>query len=534
MVGIKQKTQSTIWIALCIIAYIVLQVVVMGGFVIRYNGVLSAFQYGICLLMIKHNRRGGLKASLILMGMSLVMILMSIFGRNDLSAIPGLFNLIFYIITVAALTFFYRKRENESVTDLLTGSLNRRGLYNTLRDRTEDGKPFSVIYITIDNFKAINDSYGHIYGDELLRKVVRRMKKNLDEDCEIARIGGIEFVVTIPVNKDAETEANKLLDIIREKSVVETGGVQIESYLTCYAGLTKFPEDSRDYEALIQYADIAMLEAMSAKSNTVCVFDKNMAEFLTRQMEVENLIKEGLKKKEFYLMYQPQFSVSEKKLRGFEALIRLKCEDGTMVSPGEFIPVAEKSDLILQIDNYVLRHAMKDFGDIVKNNDDITISVNVSAQNIGSEGFVDEVVDALETTGFPAENLEIEITEYSMVNSMDITIDNICELKKLGIQIALDDFGTGYTSLNYVSKLPVDLLKIDKSLNDDIESGDRGREFVNTVISLGHLMGCEVIAEGVESDNQIVCLREDGCDFIQGFIWSKPLEYEKAKELLAQ
>ena len=224
-----------------------------------------------------------------------------------------------------------------------------------------------------------------------------------------------------------------------------------------------------------------------------------------------------------------------KKLRGFETLIRMKLPDGTFISPGEFIPVAEKGNHILSIDDYVLHRAMREFKDIVaEKNPELIVSVNVSAKNIGSQDFPERIKQIIDETGFPAKNLEIEITEYCMVQSIRTTVENIKKLREMNIQVALDDFGTGYTSLNYLSQMPVNLLKIDKSLIDDIEQNRQKCEFVNAIIAMAHLMGCEVISEGVESELQLDKLKENNCDFIQGYVWGKPLPYEKAVSIATE
>lgn len=532
---IKQRTKELYALIFYVILYIFIQIISLmyeRSLLAAFNGVLMSLQYGLCLLMINNNRKKGIVVSMALMGFTSVMILRALIFSRSIGPLPGFCNSIFYLITIFVLAMHQRKSEIASITDLLTGVSNRRGLYKNLKERISNQESFSVIYISLDNFKVINDNYGHAYGDELLRKIAKKMRAQLGKDDTITRIGGAEFVVAIRAKDEAEKIANELLESIRQKSTISIDNKFIDVYMTCYAGLASYPADASDYESVIKYADIAMYEALSAQSETAFVFDQRMAKDMNRQVEVEQLIKEGLEKDYFYLVYQPQFDINDKKLRGFETLIRMKTPDGTMISPGEFIPVAEKSDFILQIDDYVLKRAMNEFKDIVTVNDNLTISINVSAKNFGKIDFVDKVKDILQETGYPAKNLEIEITEYCMVDSMKITIRNIELLREMGIQIALDDFGTGYTSLNYLAKLPINLLKIDKSLVDDIVNDEKSREFVSIVISMGHLMGCEVISEGVEDEKQLACLREDDCDFVQGYVWSKPLEYEKAKEII--
>lgn len=530
----KQRLKDNFKMIPWVIVYIILQVIIIIAEARQhtmFNGVLSALQYGTCLMLLRTNHKRGVIVSTIMMGLTSLMMLRIIIFVGDISAVPGLCNMIFYIITMLILTRYYDKRESEAITDYLTGVLNRRGLYKHLKERIKTDAEFSLIYFCIDNYKVINDNYGHAYGDRLLKEIVLRMTSFVQEKGIVARIGGTEFVVVLDGSLDARETADDLLTVMREKAVLISDGVAVDVYTTCYAGLAGFPKDTNDHEELIKYADMSMLEALATKSKEVRAFDIRFVEGLNRQIEVEKLIKEGLENDYFYMVYQPQYHMEGKKLRGFESLIRMKTPDGRFISPGEFIPAAEKGDMIVQIDDYVLRRVMREFKDIVRENTSLIVSVNLSAKNVGSEDFVVRLCDIISNTQFSPENLEIEITEYCMVDSMDVTVKNITKLREMGIKVALDDFGTGYTSLNYVAKLPINLLKIDKSLIDDIELDKQSREFVHTVISMGHLMGCEVIAEGVESEGQLECLKANNCDFVQGYVWGKPLDYSVACDL---
>lgn len=401
-----------------------------------YKGVLGAVQYGISLLLLIRNKKAGRILSVSLMSLALIDITIEVCKRNT-SSIPGLFNSVLYLITIILIIHHNNLREKDNRTDFTTGSFNRKGLYIDLDNRIEKNKEFSIIYISLDNFKAINDGFGHAYGDELLRKIIKRVNLRFGQDCTIARLGGAEFVVVVNGENDVKNIADRLLQTISEKFILVVDNNHIDCYANCYAGISRYPIDAEDYESLIKYADIAMSTAMA------------------------------------------------------------------------------------------------EFRDIVIKNPDLMISVNVSAKDFANIWFVKKIQKFLSDAQFPAKNLEIEITEYCMVTSMDMTIENINKLREMGIQIALDDFGTGYTSLNYVSRLPIDLLKIDKSLIDDIENDKKRRDFVHAVINMGQLMDCEVISEGVENDSQISCLKDYGCDFIQGFVWGKPLMYEDAKHLVS-
>ncbi|MBR4540664.1 MAG: EAL domain-containing protein, partial [Lachnospiraceae bacterium] len=354
-----------------------------------------------------------------------------------------------------------------------------------------------------------------------------------EDNVYVSRIGGAEFAAVVFGSIDPESFATKVIEKMGTSITNVDDDFDIRLTLSIYSGISTYPDDSTNSDDLLKYADIAVFNARLGHSkNRICFFNNEMKERFFRQIELERIIKESLLKDYFYLVYQPQYEIKEKKLRGFETLIRLRLPDGTMISPGEFIPVVEKTELINRIDSYVLRRALKEAKKMVElRNKEISISINVSAKNISSNGFVDEVTNALKSSGFPPECLEIEITEYSFAEDREITIENVTRLRKLGIQIALDDFGTGYTSLSQVMHLPISLLKIDKSLIDDIENNQVNREFVDAIIYMGHLMNCEVISEGVESDEQLGLLMDHECDFIQGFVWGKPLEYDTAVKL---
>lgn len=530
----KENMKNYMAQALCVAAYLFFFILIAQGErnQSNFNGVYQAIQFLMCLLLVCIDYRKGLYLSYGLIAFSLLGMARVLLIAKVLSPLPGIFNMTIYLITLTLLSYQLSKREREIVEDLLTGLLNRRGLYRRIKAKLREKKPFSVIYFDLDNFKDINDNHGHSYGDEVLRTVANRMKNELDKHSHLARISGDEFVLVLPEYENPEEVALRIIDSITQKISLPVGDNHVECYLSSFAGISKYPEDAKDHQTLIKYADIAMAQATAAKSAKVCFFDKNMEASLMRQMELEKLILEGLENNTFYMVYQPQFHIKNKVLRGYESLLRLKTSDGTPVSPGEFIPVAEKSDLILKIDKFVLRQAMTEFRDIVlQTGNRITVSVNVSAKNIADSTFADRLKELMTEIGFPAQCLEVEITEYCLVQSMEDTILNIQRLRDMGVQVALDDFGTGYSSLSYLSQLPINLLKIDKSMVDDIENTKKSQDFISVIISMGHLMGCEVISEGVESDQQISLLNQQNCDLVQGYVWGKPLEFDAARSL---
>lgn len=531
----KESKARYIGIAICILIFLGLQVLN-----IRYssdprftpfNGVIMAGQFLACLSMAFFDRKKGMFLAKIMVGLIMINIIMVILRAHILSPLPGLCNSVIYMGLLFILDFQFRKRENQAVTDSLTGLLNRRGLFEALRKRERMQKSFGLAYIEIGNFKFIRDNYGHAYAEKLLTEVASRIVNSLSKEVEIARISGEEFVVVFPEKNNIDARVEKVLKNLCEKYIIQANDIESDCYLKVYAGIAYYPDNASNSHDLLKYADIAMYQASKEKKSCVKVYDKNEEEKMWHQLQIEKQIKVALQNDNFFLVYQPQYSIKGKYLRGFETLIRMKDENGNLVSPAEFIPIAEKDVLILQIDEYVLRRAMTEFRTVAwDKKKDLVLSVNISARNIGEHDFVDRLLKIIREVDFPIKNLEIEITEYCMVDSMEVSIGNIKRLRELGVKIAIDDFGTGYTSLNYLAKMPVNLLKIDKSLIDGIESDEKTRNFVKTVISLGHLMDCEVISEGVESENQVKVLKDEDCDFIQGYVWSMPLCYEDALE----
>lgn len=535
MKGLKDKTKKKIIILVCALVYLILQFVISnaGRFgVVVFNGVFLAFQLLCCLLIVMTDYNFGGYIALFLIAFGILNTGIIMIARRMISALPGIFNSIVFAIILVILKTLFRMRDREAVTDSLTGLKNRRGLYRSLKFKIENNKPFFLIGINLANYRQITENYGDKCGERILLILTERITAFLGKKGSLSLMDGNRFFVILNGEYDPQSVAEEVIRIISDKIDVKTDEVETELFILPYAGISRFPYDASTADGLLKYTDIALYNAEKNKKDKIKFFNRDMEKLIIRQMELEKLIQKSLEEDYFYLVYQPQFELDGKKLRGFETLIRLRTPDGVNVSPAEFIPVAEKTDLSLKIDDYVMHRAMKEFCEVVKENKTLTISVNVSARNIGSRNFCKKVLTSLEETGFPAENLEIEITEYCLVQSIEITIENIQRLREKGIQVALDDFGTGYTSLSYLAKMPINLLKIDKSLVDDIEENGKSLEFVNAVIHMGHLMNCEVISEGVENETQLSLLGNKGCDFVQGYVWGRPLEYEVAKQLV--
>ncbi len=423
-----------------------------------------------------------------------------------------------------------------SYTDQLTGIPNRFAFTDHMEELIKHGEPFAVVSIDINDFKSINDTMGFDTGNKVLSEIAVRWKKIADEGLSgttdyIARMGGDEYSLIVSgysseedilkTVKRYETELNSCLTI---------DGCDL--FITASFGYCVFPEDAANCDSLCSYANASMSEVKRLNSsNHILRFTADMLRE-ERTLEIERKLRTALKNDTVFYHLQPQFDMSHK-LRGFEALARMKDSDGSTISPGEFIPVAEKVGLVDKVDGAVFRKSAMFIGRLIRETGaDITLSVNVSVRHLMKNDFLDEVRDIISTSGIPADRLEIEITESIMIDSVDKALNCIDEIHKMGIKIAIDDFGTGYSSLSYLNKFPANILKIDKSFIDKMNTGDSSKQYVAAIISIGHIMGFEVISEGVEQPEQLETLGEIGCDYIQGFIWGRPLPQEEAEELV--
>lgn len=413
--------------------------------------------------------------------------------------------------------------DRAAYTDQLTGCLNRRGLLRELTMKSEMGKDFYLMFLDLDNFKQVNDTLGHDAGDELLCEVATTWSR-LQSKCPftICRLGGDEFAIIYETN-DKEVAREFVTKVLQSITMLQS---KFANYVSASAGLTLYDEDTADLQQLLSYADTAMYKAKLGGKNDYYFFDQDMYQEIMRRYLTEKDLKNAIKNDAFEMLYQPQYEINTHKLIGFESLIRLKDKKGEYINTQQFIQVAEKSGLIYEIDMWVMHNVMKQMRDFVILHPDIEVSINVSGKHITNKGFVEKVIDSLSETDFPPKNLKIEITESSYIRYIDEAAQVVQRLKVLGVKTALDDFGTGYSSLNYLSKMPVDMLKIDKSFVDKMLTKDGDRSFVDIIIKLGHLMGCKVIAEGVEDQAQLSALAFLCCDYVQGYVWGKPLPLE--------
>lgn len=508
-----------------------------------FAGVFSSLS-NICIIMlVLAYGTLGFVTSIIMLLLQFPIIITSILKHNIVGNIPGLFSNSFSIIVCIAI--FVNKKRNEklrismaeqAITDRLTGLPNRFACSELFRELMSSKTNFVVVSIDINNFKNINDTMGFDIGNKVLTGIAMLWKHIAESGTSgtndfVARLSGDEFAIIIrdyKSDKDIENSIRKYESALSNKLYVDG----YDLYITASFGYAEYPTDADNIDNLFTFADAAMTELKRANSSEhILRYSPDILK-LERTLEIEHKIRTALEKDNVFFNLQPQYDM-EHKLRGFEALARMKDENGDLVSPGEFIPVAEKVGLVDKVDDVVFRKSSEFFGELLRKYDlDIILSVNVSVRHLMKKDFIEEIKSILKNSNIPPKNLEIEITESIIIDSVDKALQVINAIEEMGVQIAIDDFGTGYSSLSYLNKFPANLLKIDKSFIDKMNDNDSSKQYVASIIAIGHIMGFNVISEGVEEDEQISVLKEIGCDYIQGYIWGRPLQKEQAEQLV--
>jgi diguanylate cyclase (GGDEF)-like protein len=408
--------------------------------------------------------------------------------------------------------------------DVLTNLLNRKSFESTLGelllDAAHSGKRVALHFLDLDFFKAINDNYGHAFGDELLREFSKRIKEHLGPGDVAARFGGDEFVVaqTDLGNIEDLATATKTLYNVMTQPLQVMGKTLIPGVSM---GTAMYPDNGIDTSILLHCADIALYVVKGQGRNGHRFFEPGFNQARLRRTDLEFLVRKNVVSRNFELHYQPYYSLTDGTLKGFEALLRMRDSQGKYISPAEFVPVAEDLGLINEIGAWVLNEACrfaKDWPEQLK------LSVNLSSVQFRKKHACPSVLEALTASGLPANRLVVEITESVLLADVDDVRQQIQQLKAYGVELAMDDFGTGYSSLSYILRLPFDRLKIDRSFVMQMSTGDANAlKIVDTIISLGHTMKMQVTAEGVETEEQAQMLQNLGCDDVQGYLFSKPV-----------
>lgn len=423
-----------------------------------------------------------------------------------------------------------KELEKRAITDSLTHLFNRDYFIESLNNRLKENKPFSIAYLDLDRFKIINDLHGHPMGDLVLVEVSRRFSKQLGMDYDIFRVGGDEFAIIISGNatKNLEDVSRKIIDVMKVPIALEGFQFTIDASI----GFARYPNDALTVSDLVKNADIAMYHAKANGAMTKhVVFSSQLIEQLERRNHIEILLKNADFKTDFELYYQPQFDAKSLEIIGMEALIRWFHKEEGFISPAEFIPIAEEIGLILEINEFVFAEAMlqiKRWNSVY--NKQLIMSVNLSPLTLNSVDFYLNLKDLLEITGVTPDYLEFEITEHSAMNSSNIMEDVFRQIKELGFYISIDDFGTGYSSLSYLKRFNVDTLKIARELIANIELQEDEMQIVKAIIMMSEALGLKIIAEGVETKEQLNILNDLKCHVIQGYYLAKPMTADDLEE----
>lgn len=419
--------------------------------------------------------------------------------------------------------------EYQATHDPLTDLPNRILLQDRLGQAVENARRYNrqvaVAFVDLDNFKIINDSLGHAVGDKLLQEIARRLNNSLRAVDTVARYGGDEFVLILCEQNsmaDLSLMLERILASIAEPALIDGHDLRVSGSI----GVTVYPRDGGDFSALLSQADAAMYHAKAAGRGQFQFFKPELNNQAHARLEMEMALRSALENNEMRVHYQPKVGVDGKTC-GFEALIRWENPELGSVSPVRFIPVAEETGLIDPITDFVLREACREAALWASLGwPDMHMAVNLTARQFADPGLLSQIGDVLAESGLPAEALQLEITESMLAGEITRTVDMLSALKKLGVRIAVDDFGTGYSSLAYLKRFPIDILKIDRSFVMECDRDKEGMAIPRAVISLGHSLGLDIVAEGVEREEQFEILRQHGCEEFQGYLFSKPLPPE--------
>lgn len=444
----------------------------------------------------------------------------------------------YYLLVAHDVTELENSREalkSHAYYDRMTNLPNRVNFRETVKNSLKLIEGTHVVaYLDIDSFKEINDQYGHDIGDKLLCEVAERLGLFANKDVVVARTSGDEFSLLIKNVQNMEAVWH-LCGQIRN-SVASP--IHFEDYwfsVTVCIGFAKGYGHITSAKQLMRWADIAVHRAKKTGTNVVLAYDATMLKMIDDKFEIKELLRRAVKDQSFTLLYQPQFALDQEEISGFEALIRLKDASGHFISPLKFIPVAEESNLIHQLGEWVLREACRQLKLWQASIDGrLTMSVNVSAVQLRHEDFSQRAMSIISGSGVAPGSLELEITETAILNNDATVISQIKELNEFGVRIALDDFGTGYSSLSHLLELPIDIVKVDKIFVEQIEEQPDKAKIVGALIQMMAQIGKKVIAEGVETEGQLEFLKKCQCDLVQGYYYAKPLPAHQAKAMVEE
>lgn len=422
--------------------------------------------------------------------------------------------------------------------DPLTGLPNRLLLLSRIDRAVEHAQRYhtrvAVLYIDLDRFKTVNDSLGHPAGDELLTAVARRLRERLRAEDTLGRLGGDELLVVLEdlhEPRGAAQVARSILEAMAEPYVLAAGQA---IYMGASIGISLYPDDSNDASELIRNADTAMYQAKEQGRGAYHFYTEALTQAANERLELETRLRHALEQEQFLLHYQPLVRVTDGRVIGVEALVRWQPPGEPLIPPDRFIPAAEESGLIVSLGDWVLRTACAQARSwLDAGHSPGILAVNLTVQELRRPGIAARIEAILQQTGLPPDRLELEITETGLMQQGEQAEGILNALKALGVRLAIDDFGTGYSSLAYLKRFSIDKLKIDRSFIRDIPADHNDKELTATIVAMGHNLGLMVLAEGVETKEQLAFLGEQGCDYFQGYLFSRPLPAAELEQLLA-
>ncbi|MGZ5008434.1 MAG: putative bifunctional diguanylate cyclase/phosphodiesterase [Methylobacter sp.] len=428
----------------------------------------------------------------------------------------------------------HRLAHYDSLTQLPNRVLINERIEQAIHFSYRENKNFALLFLDLDDFKSVNDSLGHHYGDALLRQVAQRLERSLREVDSAGRLGGDEFVIILSgANADgAATAAQKITDTLKEPFDLDGQILSIRTSI----GISIYPKDGLDSNTLTRHADIAMYHAKQGGRGHFSFFDVKMNTRLEHRLAMERELRLAIEEEQFLLYYQPQIDLDSERIIGVEALIRWRHPEHGMISPAEFIPISEDCGLINPIGEWVLRQACEDMKTWqAMGFAPLKVSVNLSLRQLQEGTLFNKISNILAQSGIAGNQLELELTESVMMENHAVTLNFMTQCKDLGIHFSIDDFGTGYSSLSYLTKLPLlDKLKIDRSFIQELSKNNDANTIVSAIVNLAKSLRLKVIAEGVETEEQLAYLRNCGCDTVQGFYFSPPVSHEVLIRLLTQ